>query len=80
MAIRTRNAHYNFDDIARRHWQEFTRKLGVPSAFEEMQHISDKIIEKIDSIYEELPDGFPVALVDNIKSGVEKHVSRFNTA
>lgn len=79
MAIRTRNAHYNFDDIARRHWQEFTRKLGVPNAFEGMQHIADKIIEKIDSIYEELPDRFPVALIDNIKSGVEKHVSRFNT-
>lgn len=79
MAIRTKNAHYNFDDIARRHWQEFTRKLGVPNAFEEMQHIADKIIEKIDSIYEELPDGFPIALIDSIKSGVEKHVSRFNT-
>lgn len=79
MAIRTRNAHYNFDEIARRHWQEFTRKLGVPNAFDEMQHIADKIIEKIDSIYEELPDVFPVALIDNIKSGVEKHVSRFNT-
>ncbi len=79
MAIRTKNAHYNVDDIARRHWQEFTRKLGVPSAFEEMQYISDKIIEKIDSIYEELPDGFPIALIDSIKSGVEKHVSRFNT-
>lgn len=79
MAIRTRNVHYNFDDIARRHWQEFTRKLGMPNAFEEMQHISDKIIEKIDSIYEELPDGFPTALIDIIKSGVEKHVSRFNT-
>lgn len=79
MAIRTRNVHYNFDDIARRHWQEFTRKLGVPNAFEEMQHIADKIMEKIDSIYEELPDGFPTALIDIIKSGVEKHVSRFNT-
>ncbi len=80
MAIRTRNAHYKFDDIARRHWQEFTRKLGVPNAFGEMQHIADKIMEKIDSIYEELPDGFPIALIDSIKSGVEKHVSRFNTA
>lgn len=80
MAIRTRNTHYNFDDIARRHWQEFTRKLGVPNAFEEMQHIADKIIEKIDSIHEELPDGFPITLIDSIKSGVEKHVSRFNTA
>ena len=80
MAIRTRNAHYNFDDIARRHWQEFTRKLGVPNAFEEMQHIADKIIEKIDSVYEELPDGFPIALIDSIKSGVKKHVSRFNAA
>lgn len=79
MAIRTRNAHFNFDEIARRHWQEFTRKLGVPHAFEEMQQLVDKVIEKIDSIYEELPDGFPVALIDNIKSGVEKHVSRFNT-
>lgn len=78
MAIRTRNAHYNFDDIARRHWQEFTRKLGVPNAFEEMQHISDKIIQKIDSIYEELPDGFPIALIDSIKAGVGKHVARFN--
>ena len=80
MAIRSKNTHYHFDDIARRHWQEFTRKLGVPNAFEEMQHIADKIIEKIDSIYEELPDRFPVALIDNIKSGVDKHVSRFNTA
>ncbi|MDD2833991.1 MAG: type II toxin-antitoxin system HipA family toxin [Methylotenera sp.] len=79
MAIRSKNAHYNFDDVARRHWQEFTRKLGVPNAFAEMQHIADKIIEKIDSIYEELPERFPVGLIDNIKSGVEKHVSRFNT-
>lgn len=79
MAIRTRNAHYNFDEIARRHWQEFTRKLGVPHAFEEMQQLADKVIEKIDSIYAELPDGFPVALIESIKSGVEKHVSRFNT-
>ena len=79
MAIRTKNAHYNFDEISRRHWQEFTRKLGVPHAFEEMQHLADKVIEKIDSIYKELPDGFPVALVDSIKSGVEKHITRFNT-
>ncbi len=79
MAIRTRNAHYNFDEIARRHWQEFTRKLGVPHAFEDMQQLADKVIGKIDSIYEELPDGFPVALIDSIKSGVEKHVTRFNT-
>ena len=28
MAIRTKNAHYNFDEISRRHWQELTRKLG----------------------------------------------------
>lgn len=79
MAIRTRNAHYNFDEIALRHWQELTRKLGVPNAFEEMQHLANKVISKIDSIYEELPYGFPVGLVDSIKSGVEKHVTRFNT-
>lgn len=79
MAVRTKNAHYRFDDVTRRHWQEFTRKLGVPHAFDEMQNLADKVIEKIDSIYEELPDGFPVALVDSIKSGVEKHVSRFNS-
>jgi len=79
MAVRTKNAHYRFDDVTRRHWQEFTRKLGVPNAFEEMQLLANKVIEKIGSIYAELPDGFPIALIESIKSGVEKHVSRFNT-
>lgn len=79
MAIRTKNAHYRFDDITRRHWQEFTRKLGVPYAFEEMTHLADTVIESINSIYAELPDDFPAPLIENIKSGVEKHVSRFNT-
>lgn len=78
MAVRTKNTHYNFNDISRRHWQEFTRKLGVPHAFDEMQHLADLVIEKIDSIYNELPDEFPIDLIDGIKSGVQKHVMRFN--
>lgn len=78
MAIRTRNAHYNFDEISRRHWQEITRRLGVPQAFDEMQHLADTVINKIDLIYDGLPDGFPIALIDSIKSGVQKHVARFN--
>ena len=78
MAIRTKNAHYNFDEISRRHWQELTRKLGVHHAFDEMHYLANTVIETINSIYEELPDGFPISLIDSIKSGVEKHVIRFN--
>lgn len=80
MAVRTKNAHYNFDEISRRHWQELTRRMGVPQAFDEMQQLADTVIEKIDSIHEELPDGFPIALINSIKSGVGKHVTRFNVA
>lgn len=78
MAVRTKNAHYNFDEISRRHWQELTRRLGVPHVFDEMHFLANTVIAKINSIYEELPDGFPTALIDSIKSGVEKHVARFN--
>ena len=78
MAVRTKNTHYYFDEISRRHWQELTRKLGVPDAFDEMHYLANTVIAKIESIYEELPDGFPIALIDSIKSGVEKQVTRFN--
>ena len=43
-----------------------------------MHYLANTVIETINSIYEELPDGFPITLIDSIKSGVEKHVNRFN--
>lgn len=78
MAIRTKNAHYKIDNIVSRHWEEFTKKLGVPHAFEEMHGIANRIIDVIESIYSELPQEFPIELIDSIKSGVKKHVYRFN--
>ncbi len=71
MAIRTKNAHYKIDNIVSRHWEEFTRKLGVSHAYEEMHGIANSIIDVIESIYSELPKDFPIALIDSIKSGVK---------
>jgi len=79
MAIRTKNDHYNIDNIFPRHWEEFTKKLGVPQAYEEMHVISNNINKVIESIYKELPKGFPVELIDSIQLGVEKHVAKFKT-
>ena len=77
IAIRTKNAHYQIDKILPRHWKEFTKKLGVPNAYEEMQDLANNIINAIDSIYRELPEGFPIAIIDCIRSGVKKHADRF---
>lgn len=77
MAIRTTNTHYQIDKILPRHWEVFSKKLGVPNAYDEMHVIADNIINVIDSIYDELPSGFPIALIDSIRSGVKKHVDRF---
>ena len=43
----------------------------------QQQYVANSIINAIDSIYQELPEGFPIALIDSIRSGVKKHLDRF---
>lgn len=79
MAVRTKNAHYKLDEIYPRHWQEFTKKLGVPDSYAQMHDIAGQIISVIEGMYDEVPKGFPTKLIDSILDGVSKHVKRFKS-
>ena len=72
MAVRGKNRHYRWKEIAARHWMETAKRCG----FSEMKSIIGEIIDRTPQVVEEtrklLPRGFPSQIAESILTGTAK--------
>lgn len=79
MALGNKN-HYGVDDIQARHFVQSAGRAGVPLeiAQQAMASVSEGIEAALETVADELPDGFPGALQDSISNGVRARLRRLN--
>lgn len=71
MAVRGKNRHYRWKEIAARHWLETARRCG----FSDMKSIMDEVIAKTPTVVEQasarLPRRFPASIAETILTGTK---------
>jgi serine/threonine-protein kinase HipA len=71
MAVRGKNRHYRWKEIAARHWLETARRCG----FSEMKSIMDEVIAQTPTVVEQasarLPRRFPASIAETIMTGTK---------
>jgi serine/threonine-protein kinase HipA len=75
MALRSKNTHYNVNEIQTRHWQAFAREAGVP--FAAMTQMIERIPSALDAVEAQLPLGFPEKIWQPVRAGMLAQALRF---
>jgi serine/threonine-protein kinase HipA len=80
MALHSKNTHYHWDKIMRRHWFAESKKVDFPEAT--MKDIIDESISKVDNVITEisssLPNDFPKHISDPIFENMKKAALKFS--
>ncbi len=70
MAVRGKNRHYRWKEIAARHWVETAKRSG----FSEMRRIMDEVIAQTSEVVEQttarLPHKFPEQIAETVLTGI----------
>ena len=77
MALRSKNTHYNLQEIPVRHWQALAAQTGVPDAFDRMVALVMMAPGAVDAVESLLPDKFPKAIFHAIRRGVVAQANRY---
>ena len=77
MALRSKNAHYNLQEIHTRHWETVARQSGVPHAFDSMVALVLQVPDALERAEALLPEGFPAKVFKSIRAGMLAQARRF---
>ncbi|MBI2724813.1 MAG: type II toxin-antitoxin system HipA family toxin [Polaromonas sp.] len=77
MALRSKNAHYNLQEIHTRHWQTLAQQSGVPNAFDSMVALVLQVPGALERAEALLPKGFPAKVFKAIRAGMLAQARRF---
>lgn len=78
MALRSKNTHYNLNEIHTRHWQALAAQTGVPGAFERMVELVQAVPAALEKVEASLPDDFPAKVWKPIRLGMTAHARKFS--
>lgn len=80
MSLRSRNRHYRWERMLRRHWLSTAKLCNFP--VDEMDRIIEKIFAEMDEVIEQvgagLPKGFPGDVVTSIFDGMKRARDRMS--
>ena len=78
MGVYGKNIHYAWNSIARRHWVETGKKVGLSKQIVEeiLQETISQIPSVIEATYASIPPSFPIPMVDAICRGMENTANR----
>ncbi len=77
MAIRGKNKHYRMSEILRRHFNETAALTGIGENAEPLiEEILKRTPDVVASVQREIPDGFPLNVLDKILSGLTASAKR----
>ena len=81
MAVRSKNAHWHMNKIARRHWQTVGERYGIMSPKGlAVEAVIDKVVEMTPAVVEQvrakLPNNFPAEVAEAIFNGLLKAATR----
>ena len=84
MAVRTTNAHWQMEAITRRHWEAVGRRNGVVSSEgRDVGKLIESLVEAtpavVETLYWQLPAGFPAQVADSILHGLLRASRRLGT-
>ncbi len=77
MALRSKNAHWQFHDILPRHWHALAMKHGGPAVWEAMVLLVQRVEPALDQIGKTLPKDYPPRTWDAISLGLREQADRF---
>lgn len=77
MAIRSKNAHYAFDEIQARHWHQLAMANGGPDIWLAMQELVERVPVALGIVQARLPRWFNEELWKAISSGMTTQVEKF---
>lgn len=77
MAMRSKNAHYIFQDIQTRHWQALAMKNGGAGVWEAMLIIVGSVDDVLNKVERQLPPDFPEHTWTSIAKGMQIEAKRF---
>lgn len=77
MAVRSKNAHYVFQEIRARHWYELAIKNGGPEAWGAMLGLVTRVDAALSTVESQLPNDFPVHTWATISTGMRVEAGRF---
>ena len=77
MAVRSKNAHYQIDEIQRRHWNEMARRCGLGLNAENLiKELIEKTLGVIKRVSEILPKDFPEHISTPVFEGLQNSSNR----
>ena len=77
MAVRSKNSHYRFAEIRRKHWNAVAKNNAVSADFEPViRHFIDITPSVIEAIAVRLPKGFPVRISEAVFDGIRAQIKR----
>ncbi len=80
MALRSRNAHYKWDTIHRRHWIETAGRHGLSHSGEALvADVVEHLPRVLETVGAEIPTGFPGRVVESIFSGMQNAAARLSS-
>ncbi|MEQ1879499.1 MAG: type II toxin-antitoxin system HipA family toxin [Burkholderiales bacterium] len=77
MGIRAKNMHYRLREIRARHYREMAEKSGVPTVWEKMLELIDKIPPSLAAVEKRLAPNFPRTLWERISNGTLSQAGAF---
>ena len=77
MAVRSKNAHYAFDEIQTRHWHQLAMANGGPDSWLAMQELIERVPVALDTVRQRLPRRFNEELWNAIAGGMAAQVEKF---
>lgn len=77
MALRGNNAHYRFNEIHPRHWQQLAQQHGGSATWQTMLAIADSVAAILPKVEAILPADFPVHTWESIAQGMRTASQRF---
>ena len=77
MALRSKNAHYAFDEIQPRHWQALAMKHGGAPVWTAMLGLVAQVGPALAAVEAKLPAGFPARTWEAVSVGMRAQAARF---
>jgi serine/threonine-protein kinase HipA len=77
MALRGKSVHRELDRIKTRHWRTLANQSGLPSAFDDMEDLTNRVPMALQEVEVKLPPRFPKAVWDAISKGMRRQCLRF---
>jgi serine/threonine-protein kinase HipA len=79
MGLRARNMHYRLREIRARHYRELAEKSGVPTVWDKMQALIDKVPSSLAAVEQRLASDFPPALWERTSNGMLSQAGAFRS-